>query len=33
MPCSIFLVKQETCDVDFNKAATFVNLTGGKKQK
>jgi len=33
MPCSIFLVKEERCDVDLNKAAAFVNLTGGKKQK
>jgi nucleotide-binding universal stress UspA family protein len=33
MPCSIFLVKQETCDVDLNKVAASVNLTGGKKQK
>jgi nucleotide-binding universal stress UspA family protein len=33
MPCSIFLVKQERCDVDLNKPATFINLTGGKKQK
>jgi nucleotide-binding universal stress UspA family protein len=33
MPCSIFLVKQEICDVDLNKATASVNLTGGKKQK
>jgi len=33
MPCSIFLVKQETFDVDLNKAATSVKSTGGKKQK
>ena len=33
MPCSIFLVKQETCDVDLNKSATSVKSTGGKKQK
>jgi hypothetical protein len=32
-PCSIFLVKQEICDVDLNKATTSVNLTGNKKQK
>jgi nucleotide-binding universal stress UspA family protein len=33
MPCSIFLVKQESSDADLNKAASSVNLTGGKKQK
>ena len=33
MPCSIFLVKQETCDVDLNKSTISVNSTGGKKQK
>jgi len=33
MPCSIFLVKQEVCDADLNKAAASVKLTGGKKQK
>ena len=33
MPCSIFLVKQETCDEDLNKAAAYVKLTGGKKHK
>ena len=33
MPCSIFLVKQESCDEDLNKAVSSVNLTGGKKQK
>jgi len=33
MPCSVFLVKQETCDVDLNKAATSVKSTGGRKQK
>ena len=33
MPCSIFLVKQEKCDVDLNKATTSVKSTGGKKQK
>ena len=33
MPCSIFLVKQEKCDADLNKAAASAKLTGGKKQK
>jgi nucleotide-binding universal stress UspA family protein len=33
MPCSIFLVKQEICNVDLNKAAASVKSTGGKKQK
>jgi len=33
MPCSIFLVKQEICDVDLNKSTISVNSTGGKKQK
>jgi nucleotide-binding universal stress UspA family protein len=33
MPCSIFLVKQETCDMDLNKSATSANLTGGRQQK
>jgi nucleotide-binding universal stress UspA family protein len=33
MPCSIFLVKQEICNVDLNKAAVSVKSTGGKKQK
>jgi hypothetical protein len=33
MPCSIFLVKQGTCNVGLNTAAAFVNLTGGGKQK
>ena len=33
MPCSIFLVKQEKCDVDLNKDAASANLTGGRKQK
>ena len=33
MPCSIFLVKQESSDADLNKAAFSVNLAGGKKQK
>ena len=33
MPCSIFLVKQESSDADLNKAASSVNLAGGKKQK
>ena len=33
MPCSIFLVKQETCDVDLNKVTTSVKSASGKKQK
>jgi nucleotide-binding universal stress UspA family protein len=33
MPCSVFLVKQETCDEDLIKAATSVKSTGGRKQK
>jgi nucleotide-binding universal stress UspA family protein len=33
MPCSIFLVKQETCDGDLNKNTASGNLIGGAKQK
>jgi nucleotide-binding universal stress UspA family protein len=33
MPCSVFLVKQETCDADLIKAVTSVKSTGGRKQK
>jgi len=33
MPCSIFLVKQEICNVDLNKATASVKSTDGKKQK
>ena len=33
MPCSIFLVKQETCDVDLNKVTTSVKSASGKKHK
>ena len=33
MPCSIFLVKQEKCAVDLNKATTSFSLNGGTQQK